>query len=62
MEKIKGSEKVKMVSFYLDGMALYWHQNFIKSLKGREVTCEEYIELCVAVLVVNRIPSRSLWS
>jgi hypothetical protein len=62
MEEIKGSEKVKMVSFYLDGMALYWHQNFIRSLRGREVIWEEYIELCVAGLAVNRISSRSLWS
>jgi hypothetical protein len=38
MEEIKGAEKVKLASFYLDGMALYWHQNFTRSLGGQEAT------------------------
>jgi len=47
MEEIKGAEKVKLASFYLDGMALYWHQNFTQSLEDREATWEEYTEaLC----------------
>jgi hypothetical protein len=46
-KKLKRVEKVKLASFYLDGMVLYWHQNFTRSLGGRDVTWEEYIEaLC----------------
>lgn len=44
MEEIKETEKVRLASFYLDGMALYWHQNFSKSVRGRVVTWEEYTE------------------
>jgi len=44
MEKIKETEKVKLASFYLDGMALYWHQNFTRSNWGRVATWEEYTE------------------
>jgi predicted O-linked N-acetylglucosamine transferase (SPINDLY family) len=44
MEEIKETEKVKLASFYLDGMTLYWHQNFTKSIRGRAATWEEYTE------------------
>jgi len=47
MKEIKEIEKVKLASFYLDGMALYWHQNFTRSTRGRVATWEEYTEaLC----------------
>jgi hypothetical protein len=28
----------------LDGVALYWHQNFLRSLEGRETSWEDYVE------------------
>jgi hypothetical protein len=45
MEEIKETEKVRLASFYLDGMALYWHQNFTRSIRGRVATWEEYTEV-----------------
>jgi hypothetical protein len=48
MEEIDDSEKLKLTSYYLDGMALCWHQKYMRNLEGQEVTCGEYMEaLCI---------------
>lgn len=31
IEEIDETGKLKLASYYLDGIAIYWHQNFIKS-------------------------------
>ena len=47
MEEIPEREKLKLASYYLDGMALYWHQNYTRNLEGRELTWTEYVDaLC----------------
>jgi hypothetical protein len=47
MEEVPEAEKLKLTSYYLDGMALYWHQNFMRSKGGQVVTWKEYVEgLC----------------
>ena len=47
LEEIPEAEKLKLTSYYLDGMALYWHQNYTRSLEGHELTWAEYVEdLC----------------
>jgi hypothetical protein len=44
IEEIAKTEKLKLASYYLKGMTLYWHQNFMKSKGGQVVTWSEYIE------------------
>ena len=34
MEEVPETEKLKLASYYLDGMTLYWHQNFMRSNGG----------------------------
>lgn len=47
LEEIAEQDKLKLASYYLDGLALYWHQNFIRNLEGQEATWAEYVEaLC----------------
>nr|TKS15571.1 hypothetical protein D5086_0000032660 [Populus alba] len=47
LKEIAEQDKLKLASYYLDGLALYWHQNFIRNLEGQEATWEEYVEaLC----------------
>jgi hypothetical protein len=44
IEEVPDAEKLKLASYYLDGMALYWHQNFMRSNGGRVVIWNEYVE------------------
>jgi hypothetical protein len=47
LKKLLSKTKLKLAFYYLDGMALCWHQNFIRSLGGQAVSWLEYIEaLC----------------
>jgi len=47
MEETVEQDKLKLASYYLDGMALCWHQNYIRSLRGQVVSWSEYVEaLC----------------
>jgi hypothetical protein len=47
IEDIDESDKLKLASYYLDGIALYWHQNFMKNQNNQKVSWGEYIEaLC----------------
>ena len=47
LEEIPEADKLKLASYYLDGMALYWHQNYTRNLEGNEVTWAEYVDaLC----------------
>lgn len=34
----KKLKRLKLALYYLDGMTLYWHQNYMRSLGGQEVT------------------------
>ena len=38
LEEIPESKKMKLASYYLDGLALYWHRNYTRNLEGHEVT------------------------
>jgi len=44
VEEIAEQDKLKLASYYLDGMALCWHQNYMRSLGGRVVSWLEYVE------------------
>ena len=47
LEEIPETDKLKLASYYLDGLALYWHQNYTRNLEGHEVTWAEYVDaLC----------------
>ncbi|KAJ6862568.1 hypothetical protein NC652_039424 [Populus alba x Populus x berolinensis] len=47
LEEIPETDKLKLASYYLDGLELYWHQNYTKNLEGHEVTWVEYVDaLC----------------
>jgi hypothetical protein len=47
VEEVAEHGKLKLASYYLDGMALCWHQNFMRSLGGQVVPWPEYVEaLC----------------
>ena len=47
LEEIPEADKLRLASYYLDGMALYWHQNYTRNLEGQEVTWAEYVDaLC----------------
>jgi hypothetical protein len=41
---VVGSEKLQIASYYLDGVALYWYQNFMRSLGDQKTSWEDYIE------------------
>jgi len=44
VEEIAEQDKLKLASYYLDGMALCWHQNFMRSLGGQAVSWLKYVE------------------
>ena len=44
VEEIDEQDKLKLASYYLDGMALCWHQNFMRSLGGQAVSWLKYVE------------------
>jgi hypothetical protein len=44
MEDVADSEKLQIASYYLDGVALYWHQNFLRSLGNQKASWEDYVE------------------
>ena len=44
MEDVADSEKLQITSYYLDGVTLYWHQNFLRSLGNQKALWEDYIE------------------
>jgi hypothetical protein len=44
IEEVATSEKLEIASYYLDGVALYWHQNFLKSLGNQKSSWEDYVE------------------
>jgi len=46
IEDIDESDKLKLASDYLDGIALYWHQNFMRNLNNQSVSWGEYVALC----------------
>jgi hypothetical protein len=60
MEEIGESERLKLVSYYLDSMALFWYQNYMRSLGGQEVTCKEYVEALCARFGGQRDPLEEL--
>ena len=44
MEEIAEQDnKLKLASYYLDGMALCWHQNYMRSLGGQIVSWSAYV-------------------
>lgn len=47
-EEIRDSERLKLASYYLDGIANYWHQNFMRSLRNQEITWGDYVEAMCA--------------
>ena len=44
LEEIVEPDKLKLASYYLDGLALYWHRNFIRNLEGQETTWSDYVD------------------
>jgi hypothetical protein len=36
-------KKLKLASYHLNGKALYWHQNYIRSSGGQGILWEEYV-------------------
>jgi hypothetical protein len=44
IEEVADSEKLQIASYYLDGVALYWHQNFLKSLGNQKSSWEDYVK------------------
>jgi hypothetical protein len=44
MEDVADSEKLQIASYYLDGVALYWHQNFLRSLGNQKASWKDYVE------------------
>jgi hypothetical protein len=47
IEEIKDDNKLKLASYYIDGMASYWHQNFTRSLGDKAISWSEYVDaLC----------------
>jgi hypothetical protein len=45
LEEIVETNKLKLTSYYLNEMALYWHQNFMRSREGQLVSWNEYVEI-----------------
>uniref|UniRef100_A0A6N2MPH0 Ty3 transposon capsid-like protein domain-containing protein n=1 Tax=Salix viminalis TaxID=40686 RepID=A0A6N2MPH0_SALVM len=60
LEEIPEADKLKLASYYLDGMALYWHQNYTMNLKGQEVTWTEYVEALCCRFGGQRDPLKEL--
>jgi hypothetical protein len=47
IEEIPESDKLKLASYYLDGLALYWHWNFTRNMEVQRVSWAEYVDaLC----------------
>jgi len=44
IEDITDFDKLQITSYYLEGVALYWHQNFLRSVRNQRATLEEYVE------------------
>jgi len=44
IEEIANIDKLRIASYYLKGVALYWHQNFLRSAENQRATWEEYVE------------------
>ena len=44
IEEVVEVGKLKIVSYYLDGMALYWHHNFMKGKNDQCISQNEYVE------------------
>jgi hypothetical protein len=44
IEDIAYSRKLQITSYYIDGIALYWHQKNLRSLGNQRATWEEYVE------------------
>jgi hypothetical protein len=44
IKEVAASEKLQIASYYLDGVALYWHQNFLKNLGNQKSSWEDYVE------------------
>nr|TKS09199.1 hypothetical protein D5086_0000096030 [Populus alba] len=44
IEEVADEEKLQIASYYLDGVALYWHQNFLRSLGDQKTSWEDYVE------------------
>ena len=44
IEEVPNVDKLKLASYYLDDMVLYWHQNYMYSNGDRVVTWSEYVE------------------
>ena len=55
MEEIVETNKLKLTSYYLNGMALYWHHNFM-STEGQLVTWNEYVEIMCSRSVGQKNP------
>ena len=60
LEEIPEGEKLRLASYYLDGMALYWHQNFTRNLEGGELTWTEYVEALCCRFGCQRDPLEEL--
>ena len=45
LEEIPEADKQILISYYLDGMTLYWHQNYTRNLEGQEVTWIDYVDV-----------------
>jgi len=41
IEEVADSEKLQIASYYLDGVALYWHQNFLRSLRDQSIELKQ---------------------
>jgi hypothetical protein len=42
--EVKDFENIRLASYYIDCVALYWHKNFMRSLRNLEVTWNGYME------------------
>jgi len=38
------SEKLQKTSYSIDGVAFYWHQNFLRSLGNQKTSWKDYVE------------------
>nr|TKR68940.1 hypothetical protein D5086_0000308800 [Populus alba] len=56
----KESGKLKLASYYLDGVALYWHHNCMKGVGNERVTSGDYLEALCATFVGQKDPLKEL--
>lgn len=49
-----------MASYYLNGVALYWHQNFMKGVGNERVTWGDYLEALCARFGGQKDPLKEL--